>query len=77
MKLKSPQPNQTFWHVAPSGNSYHSDEEGHLTPLTPADECSLRALGCVDVPDKKEPVLAADGAPSERTFKTHPPKEDA
>lgn len=63
MNLRSPQPNQTFFHVGPEGNSYTSDGSGLITPLTPADEASLRALGCVDVVEEVEAARPKVKAP--------------
>lgn len=50
MKLKSPQPFQSFFHVGPNGNTYHSDKHGSITPLNSDDDAALRALGCFDAP---------------------------
>jgi hypothetical protein len=48
-KLRSMQPNQTFSHVGPVGNSYTSDANGLINPLTAEDAAALRLQGCVDV----------------------------
>ncbi len=44
--LLAPQPNQSFWHVPPVGNSYHSDVNRRLIPLSDADTHALIQLGC-------------------------------
>ena len=48
-QLRSPQPNQTFSHVGPVGNSYTSDAACIINPLTAEDAAALRLQGCVDV----------------------------
>ena len=48
MKLLTPQPNQHFFHLVRTGNSYHSGPDRIVTPLTSDDEATLRGMGCVD-----------------------------
>ncbi len=60
MTLLTPQPSQSFWHVPPVGNSYHSGLNRRIAPLSVEDEMSLMALGCT----VEEPVKQTSWRPS-------------
>ena len=62
MKLKSPQPNQSFFGLKNSGRSYTSNAACFIYPLDAADANELRAHGCVDVADAVHTTQVAESA---------------
>lgn len=71
MRLKAPQPRQSFFNIAPSGHTFHSDDYGFIEVKEEIDARTLRAMGCVDAPARTDPKPAPDEPTNERSAAMH------